>query len=74
MNHRFRMNFYVPCFGPRELPGHILCTRGIAALPPGTQICIWVEVANFDAFTEDNDPHGEMISARSTGRHGTLQP
>jgi hypothetical protein len=50
---------YVPCFGPREVPGHILCTRGIAALPPETQICIWVEVTNFDAFTEDNDPHGE---------------
>jgi hypothetical protein len=59
MNDRFRVNFYVPCFGPRAVPGHILCTRGIAALPPETQICIWAEVANFDAFSEDNDPHGE---------------
>jgi Protein of unknown function (DUF3768) len=59
MNDRFRMNFYVPYFGPREVPGHILCSRSIAPLPPETQICIWAEVANFDAFTEDNDPHGE---------------
>jgi hypothetical protein len=28
MNDRFRVNFYVPCFGPRTVPGHILCTAG----------------------------------------------
>jgi len=59
MNDRFRMNFYVPCFGPRAVPGHIVCTAGIAALPPETQISIWAEVADFNDFTEDNDPHGE---------------
>jgi hypothetical protein len=26
MNDRFRLNFYVPCFGPRAVPGHIVCT------------------------------------------------
>jgi hypothetical protein len=59
MNDRFRMNSYVPCFGPRAVPGHIVCTAGIAALPPETQITIWAEVAEFDEFTEDNDPDGE---------------
>jgi Protein of unknown function (DUF3768) len=58
MNDSFRLNFYVPCFGPRAVPGHVLCTAGIAALPPETQICIWAEVANFEDFTED-DIHGE---------------
>lgn len=59
MNDRFRLNFYVPRFGPREVPGHIVCTAGIAALPPETQISIWAEVADLDDFTEDYDPHGE---------------
>jgi hypothetical protein len=34
MNDRFRLNFHVPCFGRREVPGHIVCTAGIAALLP----------------------------------------
>ena len=59
MSDRFRLNFCVPCFGPRVVPGHFVCTAGIAALPPETQISIWAEVADFDDFTEDNDPHGE---------------
>jgi hypothetical protein len=59
LNDRFRADFYVPSFGPRAVPGHIVCTRGVAALPPETQIRIWAEVANFSGFTEDNDPHGE---------------
>jgi hypothetical protein len=58
MNDRFRLNFYVPCFGPRAVPGHIVCTAGIAALPPETQISIWAQVADFDDFTED-DIYGE---------------
>jgi hypothetical protein len=58
-NDRFRADFYIPSFGPRAVPGHIVCTGGIAALPPETQICIWAEVAKFSGFSEDNDPHGE---------------
>jgi hypothetical protein len=34
-------------------------TRGIAALPPQEQMAIMVRVHTFDAFTPDNDPHGE---------------
>jgi hypothetical protein len=68
MNDRFRMNFYVPCIVPRAVPGHIVCTAGIAALPPETQISIWAEVADFDDFTEDTIRTANTISARSTWR------
>ena len=59
LNDLFRSGFFVPTFGPRPIPGRVVCTSGIAALPPETQICIWGEVSRFDSFTEDNDPHGE---------------
>jgi hypothetical protein len=36
-----------------------LVTAGIAALPPQDQAAILAKVIAFDAFTEDNDPHGE---------------
>jgi hypothetical protein len=53
-NDRFRDNFFVPTFGPRPVPGHMVCTHGIAALPQETQIRIWVEVSKFNEFTEDD--------------------
>lgn len=59
LNDRFRTEFYLPAFGPRPLPGRIVCTKGVAGLPPETQIRIWAKVANFKNFSEDNDPHGE---------------
>ncbi|MGA7796796.1 MAG: DUF3768 domain-containing protein [Candidatus Acidiferrales bacterium] len=59
LNDLFRLNFFVPTFGPRPVPGQVVCTRGISALPPETQICIWAEVSGFDNFTEGDDPHGE---------------
>jgi len=39
--------------------GERLLTAGIAALPPEEQAAILAKVIAFDAFTEDNDPHGE---------------
>ncbi len=59
LNDRFREDFFVPTFGPRPVPGHIVCTRGISALPPETQIRIWSAVSEFNSFTEDNDPYTE---------------
>ena len=56
LNDRFRTNLF---FGPLPVPGHILYTRGVAALPPDTQLRIWAEVAKFSAFNDDNNPHGE---------------
>jgi hypothetical protein len=39
--------------------GKVLITPGIAALPFPDQAVILGKVRTFDAFSEDNDPHGE---------------
>ena len=39
--------------------GQVLVTTGINALGPETVVCILKEVAAFDSFSTDNDPHGE---------------
>lgn len=59
LNDLFRSEFFIPSFGPRPVPGRIVCTSGIASLPPETQIGILGQVSRFDSFTEDNNPHGE---------------
>jgi hypothetical protein len=59
LNDLFRSGFFIPSFGPGPVPGHIVCTSCIAALPPETQIGIWAEVSDFDSFTQENDPYGE---------------
>jgi hypothetical protein len=41
------------------LAGRVFQTQGIAALPLPAQS---EKVELFDNFTEDNDPHGELIS------------
>jgi hypothetical protein len=43
------------------LPGStkMLLTRMVAALPDPTLLCLRSAIAQFDAFTEDNDPYGE---------------
>jgi hypothetical protein len=58
LNDLFRLNFFGPTSGPRPVPGHIVCTRGISALPTETQVSIWFEVVRFSDFTED-DIYGE---------------
>ncbi len=59
LNDQFRLKFFVPIFGPRPVPGHIVCTRGISGLPPEMQIRIWSAVSEYNSFTEDDDPYGE---------------
>ncbi len=58
LNDRFRSRCGIPVFGA-HVPGRFVFTRGIAALPPETQICIWAAVRDFNDFTEGNDPYGE---------------
>lgn len=41
------------------ITGQVLSTRGITALPVDVQSRIFEQIQTFDAFTEDNDPHGE---------------
>ena len=39
--------------------GKVMMTAGIAALPDAARATVLDEVRRFDAFTADNDPHGE---------------
>jgi Protein of unknown function (DUF3768) len=39
--------------------GKVVMTASVAALPDMVRANALVEVAQFDRFTEDNDPHGE---------------
>ena len=56
-NDLFRTKFYIPYFNLRPA-GHMFCTGGIAALPPETQIEVWMAVANFSDFPA-GDPYAE---------------
>ena len=50
LNDAFRRTF---------VGGAVLVTAGVQALPATKRIAILAKVRAFDAFTEDNDPHGE---------------
>ena len=50
LNDAFRQNFS---------GGRIMLTEGITALESDVQAMVLRKVATFDAFTPDNDPHGE---------------
>lgn len=58
LNDRFRLSLGIPAFNG-GIPGKIVRTAGIAALPPDDQAAILNKVREFNAFTEDNDPCGE---------------
>jgi len=47
------------CRKAMGVAGRLFQTSGISALPPIDQSAIRQKVETFDAFTPDNDPHGE---------------
>lgn len=59
LNDAFR---HAPC----GADGRVVCTRGVAALPATDVLRLVQAVATFDAFTRDNDPHGEHDRATVT--------
>jgi hypothetical protein len=50
LNDAFRRTF---------VGGGVVVTAGVEALPPERRRSLLAQVRAFDAFTEDNDPHGE---------------
>ena len=50
LNDTLRMSFY---------GGKLVMTAAVAALPAEKQAQVMDRVRSFDAFTPDNDPHGE---------------
>jgi len=42
-----------------DIPGNVVMTTGIAALPQEQQEVVIGKVIGFDDFTNDNDPYGE---------------
>lgn len=50
LNDRFRRSL---------VGGRAVVTRGVAALPVELKIAALEHLRTFDAFTEENDPHGE---------------
>jgi hypothetical protein len=47
------------CRTAMGVAGRLVQTCGISAFPVADQSAIREQVENFDAFTPDNDPHGE---------------
>ena len=45
--------------GQPDVPGKVLMTQGISALPQNEIQAIFAKVQQFDEFTPDNDPYGE---------------
>jgi hypothetical protein len=58
LNDRFRMSLGIPAFSG-GIPGNVVMTAGIAALPPDDVTAILGRVRTFSDFNEDNDPRGE---------------
>lgn len=56
----------------RAIPGKLMMTAGIAALPLPVQAELVMAVMEFDDFNETNDPHGEhdfgVITHEAAGR------
>lgn len=58
LNDRFRLSLGIPAFSG-GIPGKVVMTAGIAALPPDDITAILSKVRAHGSFTEDNDLCGE---------------
>jgi hypothetical protein len=58
LNDRFRLSLGIPAFSG-GIPGKVVMTAGIAALPADDMTAILTNVREFSDFTPDNDPRGE---------------
>lgn len=58
LNDALRRNFAA---NPMKVPGayQVLITSGVGALEANAFASLVAKVETFDAFTDDNDPHGE---------------
>lgn len=72
LNDRFRHDIIGHGSSVPPIPGRLVITRGIAALPLGDQLHILHQVQTFSDFTEANDPHGEHACASFPFRHHTM--
>lgn len=59
LNDRFRTSMGASRMADPPIPGMVLMTAGINALPDSQKHAILEKVRRFDDFTEDNDPYGE---------------
>ena len=57
LNDAFRRTF---------VGGLVMITAGVEAMPLDQRRSLLAKVRAFDAFTDDNDPHANTTSARST--------
>jgi hypothetical protein len=58
INDRFRLSLGIPAFNG-GIPGRVIMTAGISALPPADKAAILNKVREFNSFTQDDDPYGE---------------
>jgi hypothetical protein len=60
LNDRFRRQLMMPLFfEPSIIPGKVVITAGVNAIPAVDRMEVLFEVRNFNDFTPDNDPYGE---------------
>lgn len=57
--HVVRIRELNDAFRTRFAGGHVMMTPSVEALPAMVKAAALQQVATFDAFTPDNDPHGE---------------
>jgi hypothetical protein len=71
LNDRFRVSLGIPAFSG-GIPGKVVMTAGIAALPADDITAVLTKVREFSIFTPDNDPRGEhdFGTFEQAGEHG----